>query len=102
VSSGDGIHFTADGYKHMASRISECLKTLAGKPAKSVRQKTHFWRGFRSRRGSSFPRATIGSHSRSDGSVRSDGIPVRGGPRGRPWGGSSGRRPRGFHPYRKW
>jgi hypothetical protein len=101
VSSGDGIHFTADGYKHMASRVSECLKSLAGKPAKIAKQKTYFWRGFRSRRGSSTPR-TIGAHSRGDGNTRSDGNPVRGGPRGRPWGGSSGRKPRGFHPYRKW
>jgi hypothetical protein len=102
VSSGDGIHFTADGYKHMASRISECLKTLAGKPAKSAKQKTHFWRGFRSRRGSSIPGVAIGSRGRGDGITRGDGNPVRGGPRGRSWGGSSGRRLRGFHPYRKW
>jgi hypothetical protein len=99
VSSGDGIHFTAEGYQHMASHVIECLKTLIGKPTKMTKQKTYFWRGFRSRRGSSIPVATVGSHSRS---VRGGGIPLRGGSRGRPRGGSSGRRPRGFHPYRKW
>jgi lysophospholipase L1-like esterase len=105
MSSGDGIHFTAEGYKNMASRISECLKTLIGKPAKQAKQTTYFWRGFRSRRGSSILRNSVGSHSRSDRndrSVRNDGIPMRGGPRGRSWGGSLGRRPRGFRPYRKW
>ncbi len=98
VSSGDGIHFTAEGYKHMATRISECLKTLIGKP-KTPKQKAYFWHGFRSRRGSSVAATAGGLHSRS---AWNDGIPLRGGSRGRPRGGSSGRRPRGFHPYRKW
>jgi hypothetical protein len=98
VSSGDGVHFTAEGYKHMARRISECIKTLTGNP-KTTKQKSYFWRGFRSRRGSSAVANAGGLHSQS---AWNDGIPLRGGSRGRPRGGSSGRRPRGFHPYRKW
>jgi hypothetical protein len=95
VTSSDGIHFVTDGHKNMASRVTECLKTLLHKPSMPKKQSTYFWRGFRSRRGS-FMHRNVGAADRSDGNS------ARGGPRGRPRGGPLGRRPRGFHPYRRW
>jgi hypothetical protein len=55
VTNSDGIHFVTDGYKNMASRVTECLKTLIHKPSSPKKQSTYFWRGFRSRRGSAMP-----------------------------------------------
>jgi hypothetical protein len=46
VTNSDGIHFTADGHKNMASRVTDCLKTLINKPTKPMKQTTYFWRGF--------------------------------------------------------
>jgi hypothetical protein len=96
VTTSDGIHFTADGHKNMATRVTDCLKTLFSKPTKQSKSTTHFWRGFRSRRGSSLPRSTFGT------SVWQGADPSRGGTGGRSRGGSHFRKPRGFHPYRKW
>jgi hypothetical protein len=77
VSNSDGIHFTTDGHKNMASRVIDCLKMLINKPTKPIKQTTYFWRGFRSRRGLSVPRNSVGSHGWPDGSL------MRGGSRGR-------------------
>ncbi len=96
VSNSNGIHFVADGYRNMASRVTDCLKTMINKPSMPKKQSTYFWRGFRSRRGSTLPRNSVGAFGWSDGN------PMRGVSRGRPRGGSLSRRPRGFHPYRKW
>jgi hypothetical protein len=96
VTNSDGVHFVADGYKNMAARVTECLKTLILKPSTQKKQSTYFWRGFRSRKGSDIPRSTFSSVDWSDG------CSFRGGSRGRQRGGLLGRRPRGFHPYRKW
>jgi lysophospholipase L1-like esterase len=96
VTNSDGIHFTADGHKNMATRVTDCLKTLICKPTKPLKQTTHFWRGFRSRRGSSLPRTSVGMPGWQGGG------PIRGGAGGRSRGGSLFQKPRGFHPYRKW
>jgi hypothetical protein len=57
---------------------------------------THFWRGFRSWKGSSLPHSSFGTTGRL-------GVdPARGGSGVRSRGGSLLRKPRGFHPYRKW
>ncbi len=96
VTNSDGIHFTADGHKNMATRVTDCLKTLIRKPTKPLKQITHFWRGFRSRRGSSLPRTSVVMPGWPGGS------PIRGGAGGRSRGGSLFRKPRGFHPYQKW
>jgi hypothetical protein len=96
VSNSDGIHFAADGYKNMASRVTDSLKTMINKPSTPKKQTTYFWRGFRSRRGSTLPRNSVGTLGWPDGS------PMRGVSRGRPRGGALSRRLRGFHPYRKW
>jgi hypothetical protein len=96
VTNSDGIHFVADGYKTMAARVTECLKTLILKPSTQKKQSTYFWRGFRSRRGSATPRNTVSPAEWSDGNS------IRGGSRGRHRGGLLSRRPWGFHPYRKW
>jgi hypothetical protein len=96
VSNSDGIHFNADGYKNLASRTTDCLKTLLNKPSKPTKQTTNFWRGFHSRSGSSLPRNPVGTPSWLDGNL------MRGGSRRRTRGGSLSRRPRVFHPYRKW
>ncbi len=96
VSNSNGIHFTADGHKNMSSRLTDCLKTLINKPNKPMKQITYFWRGFRSHRGSSLLRNSVGTLGWPDGSL------MRGGSRESSRGGSLSRRPRGFHPYRKW
>jgi hypothetical protein len=96
VTNSDRTHFNAAGYKNLATRTIGCLKTLVSKPKKATSQTTYFWRGFRSRHGSSLPRSLVGTPNWPPGN------PVRGGPRGRTSGGPLSHRPRGFHPYRKW
>jgi hypothetical protein len=95
VCSNDGIHFVDAGYKNMASRVTDCLKTMMNKQSVPKKQSTYFWRGFRSRHGSSLPRNFV---ARSGGV---EGGPARGGSRGRPRGSPLSRRPWGFHPYRR-
>jgi hypothetical protein len=96
VCNNDGIHFTAVGYRNLASRTLGCLKSLVSNPKKKTSQTTYFWRGFRSRRGSSPPRNLAGNTSWVGGST------PRGSSRGRTRGGPLSYRSRGFHPYRNW
>jgi hypothetical protein len=81
VAGNDGIHFTAANYKNLANRTIGCLKTLLAAPQRISKQSTYFWRGFRSRRGSSLPRTFSGPVS-PDGSNRTCGH-SRGRTRGR-------------------
>jgi hypothetical protein len=52
VSSGDGIHFSANGYHNLAQRTISCLKSIRAEKPKPARKSTFFWRGFRSPHGS--------------------------------------------------
>jgi hypothetical protein len=44
VTANDGIHFTPDGYKNLATRCTVCSHTLTNTPKKAEKQGTHFWR----------------------------------------------------------
>ncbi len=99
VYTSDGVHLTTDGHKNLAKRSIECLNNLMATGTKKPSQATYFWRGFRSRRGSSLPRNHVGTKPRSGtGSVGSS-VMARGS-RGRLRGNPSVSR--GFHPYRRW
>jgi lysophospholipase L1-like esterase len=80
VTAKDGVHYVAAGYQHMAARSLSCLRTLLADSMCHSKPTAHFWRGFKSIRGSQ--RAPAPRHSRE---------------RGR--GGSLSRRARGYHPY---
>jgi hypothetical protein len=99
VTAKDGVHFIDAGYRKIAEPCSACISVLLAGDNKPVQRKPtiHFWRGFRSHRGSLLPklgssthhslteRAARGSHrGLARGSFRSDG------------------RSRSFHPYRRW
>ncbi len=48
----DGILFgVAAGYKHVAERSIQCLKSLLTSPKQPIITSTHFWSGFRSTKG---------------------------------------------------
>ncbi len=53
VTANDGIHFTQSGYQNLANRCTTCLHTLINTPKKIEKSITHFWRVFRTSRGSS-------------------------------------------------
>jgi hypothetical protein len=84
VCAQDGVHFTADGYNNLVNTILRCdsLLSVKNKIANTVKQ-SHYWRGFKSSRGS-----VLGNTSTRGGS--------RGGKLGR-----GGRFIRPFHPYRR-
>ncbi len=83
VSAQDGVHFTADGYTNMANAIlrGESQLSETSKMFRSAKQ-SHYWRGFRSIRGSHFAEFARGI-SRGEKSDR------------------GGRQTRKFHPYRR-
>jgi lysophospholipase L1-like esterase len=80
VTAKDGIHYVAAGYQNLAARSLSCLRTILSEAPRQLKPTTHFWRGFKSTRGSK--RALTARHSRE---------------RGR--GGNKSHRARGFHPY---
>jgi hypothetical protein len=80
VTAKDGIHYVAAGYQNLAARSLSCLRTLLSESPRHSKPITHFWRGFKSTRGSK--RALTARHSR-----------------GRGRGGSKPHHARGFHPY---
>jgi hypothetical protein len=82
----DGVHFTENGNKNLATRATMCLKGLMSAPKKTRKVKnTYFWRGFKSPVGCNKPRlANPGPASRGT---------FRGRTRGRIFG---------YHPYRRW
>jgi hypothetical protein len=99
VTAKDGVHFIDAGYKKLAERCSACISVLlAGEDKPCKRKPTfHFWRGFRSHRGSLMPKLGSGAHHGSTERA------ARGSNRGLARGSfRSGGRNRSFHPYRKW
>jgi hypothetical protein len=99
VTAKDGVHFIDAGYKKLAERCSACISVLlAGEDKPCQRKPTlHFWRGFRSHRGSLMPKLGSGAHHGPTERA------ARGSHRGLARGSfRSGGRNRSFHPYRKW
>jgi lysophospholipase L1-like esterase len=101
ITAKDGVHFIDAGYKKIAERVTACMAAMltvdSNDTSQSQRKPTvHFWRGFRSQRGSLLPRMgnsnhhslsnviSRGSHRGSRGQLRSHG------------------RSKLFHPYRRW
>ncbi len=80
VTAKDGIHYVAAGYQNLAARSLSCLRTLLSESPRQSKPITHFWRGFKSTRGSK--RVLTARHSR-----------------GRGRGGSKPHHAHGFHPY---
>ncbi len=82
VCAQDGVHFTADGYNNLVSSIlkSDSLLSDNNKVA-NVARHNHYWRGFKSTRGSAFGTTN-----------------TRGGSRGGKFG-RGGRFVCPFHPY---
>ncbi len=99
VSAGDGIHFSANGYRNLAQRTLSCLKTLRSEKPKPTRKSTFFWRGFRSPRGSLTVNVARSVQARPVG-----GSYTCGGSFGGMRGVTTGRRSRSqkYHPYRRW
>jgi lysophospholipase L1-like esterase len=97
VSTADGVHFSADGYRNLAQRTLNCLKTLRSEKPKPSRKPTFFWRGFRSPHGA--VNVTRLAQERTVG-----GNPTRGRGYCGTRGVFTGRRSRShqFHPYRRW
>jgi hypothetical protein len=82
VTAKDGIHYVAAGYQNLAVRSLSCLRTLLSESPCQSKPVSHFWRGFKSTRGSKRAITTRHSHSRGRG-------------------GSKPLHARGFHPYRR-
>jgi hypothetical protein len=83
VTSKDGIHFVAAGYGHLATRATASLVAMLAAPRRETKATIHFWRCFKSNKGSK------DSKGPTSGTARGRG-------RGNLWGG---RLTRGFHPY---
>jgi hypothetical protein len=91
VTSRDGIHFSNDGYKNMTSRVLNCIESMFENPKKEKKEKTYFWRGFRSPIGAQSWKALAGRPAAARGAQR-------GGARG----GRVVSQHLVFHPYKRW
>jgi hypothetical protein len=84
VTAKDGVHYVAAGYRNLATRSLSCLKTMLANPSREDRNRSFFWRGFKSPRGSNRvgpPKPTTGRGGGNNRSARGNH--------------------RGFHPYRR-
>jgi hypothetical protein len=97
VYTSDGVHLTTVGHKNLAKRTIECLSSLMATEIRKSPKTTYFWRGFRSRRGSSTHRNHTGTKPRNP--PAGDNA-AAGSSRGRTRGSPSIYR--GYHPYRRW
>ncbi len=99
ITAKDGVDFVDAGYQKIAERVTACMAAMmTGDSNDTSRRKptVHFWRGFRSQRGSLLPRMGNSNHHSlsnviSRGSLRGSRGQLR-----------SYGRSRLFHPYRKW
>ncbi len=100
VTSKDGVHFIDEGYRNIAKRSIACVSQLlsgTNKTSSVLKPTIHFWRGFRSSRGSLMPRlGGTPSHSVHSYATRRT---YRGVPRSS-LGGRN--KTRSYHPYRRW
>ncbi len=71
VTAKDSIHFVSGGYLNMAMRTLACLAAMLDTPRKTQNPGTHFWRGFKSVRGSLTGKLGFANHHKK--------IPTRGG-----------------------
>ncbi len=86
VTAQDGIHCVAAGYWNLVMRCLACLRTLLAEPPRSDKAVSHFWRGFKSSKGSKCNTGTRVAHFRGRGAAKS----------------ARGSFPKeGFHPYRR-
>jgi hypothetical protein len=102
VTASDGIHFTPSGCTNMVNRCIRSLHSLLSTSEKKEKSITHFWKGFRSTKGSSHVTASRGLVTRGRGSAYS--IRTATSHSLAPARGSTARgnfRTRGFHPYRR-
>jgi lysophospholipase L1-like esterase len=99
ITAKDGVHFVDAGYRKIAERVTACIAVMLTGDSKVTSQRkptVHFWRGFRSQRGSLLPRmGNSNHHSLSN-------VAARGSLRGSRGQLRSYGRSRLFHPYRKW
>jgi hypothetical protein len=91
VTSRDGIHFSNEGYQNMASRVLKCIESMFENPKKEKKEKTYFWRGFRSPIGAKSWKTLAGRPAAA-----------RGAQRGRAGGGRVVSQHLAFHPYKRW
>jgi hypothetical protein len=99
ITAKDGVHFIDAGYRKIAERCTACISVLLAGDNKPCQRKPtlHFWRGFRSHRGSLLPK--LGSSIHHGPTERA----ARGSHHGLARGSfRNGGRNRSFHPYRKW
>jgi hypothetical protein len=86
VGAQDGVHFSPEGYRNLVDSILKCDSLLSVKSkiaTATAAKQCHYWRGFKSSRGSA-----LGNTS------------MRGAMRGGKFG-RGGRFVRPFHPYRR-
>jgi hypothetical protein len=84
VTAKDSVHFVSGGYANMAARATVCLAVaMLDSPKKTQNPSTHFWRGFRSVKGSQTGKSGFGDNQRK--------ISARG-----------GHFKRGSHPYKRY
>jgi lysophospholipase L1-like esterase len=65
ITAKDGVHFVDAGYRKIAERVTACIEAMMTgdcKPPGLRKPTVHFWRGFRSRRGSLLPRMGNSNH----------------------------------------
>jgi hypothetical protein len=100
ATAKDGVHFIATGYKILADRCVSCLRKILSSEPRPRRESSHYWRGFRSRNGSSSsmvpPRSSAARGKAMTTAHHS--TPSRGWPPHR-GSGRGGTHWRHFHPY---
>ncbi len=64
ITAKDGVHFIDAGYRKIAERCTACISVLLAGDNKPCQRKPtlHFWRGFRSHRGSLLPKLGSSTH----------------------------------------
>jgi hypothetical protein len=67
VTAKDGVLYVAVGYRNLAARCVNCLKMLLAEPPRPDKPVLHFWRGFKSAKGSNRAVGTRVAHVRGRG-----------------------------------
>ncbi len=97
VTAPDGIHFARTGYVNIVKNCVTCFSTIAARDVPSAfadRQRTHYWRGFKSLVGATALMVTSSSSGKGGRGGSHAGFAVH-----QHRGSRRGRRP--FHPYRR-
>jgi hypothetical protein len=74
VTSKDGIHFVAAGYGNLATRATASLVAMLAAPRREIKTAIHFWRGFKSNKGSAVSKGSTSgtARGRGRGNLRAD------------------------------